>query len=80
MKLSFIVIGTNQAKHDKGFGGKGNWNLLKCFYGEEGRYGEFYFNFNPKTGEAEIKSKDTNYSKALLAGMKEELGIRSKNS
>lgn len=74
MKLKFIVLGTKGKKMNKGFGSGGEWTLLKCFYDEGGRYGEFYFNLNPKTGEAEIVSKDTNYSKALLAGLEEELG------
>lgn len=74
MKLKFMVIGTKQMKTNNGFVSGGEWTLLKCFYDEGGRYGEFYFNLNPKTGEAEIVSKDVGYSKALLSGLEEELG------
>lgn len=66
MKLSYSELGRNLAKSEYGFSGEGDWTLLKCFYEEGKKYGEFFFNFNSATGEAEITAKDPDYANALL--------------
>jgi hypothetical protein len=76
MKFTTMCLGSNIGKNQNGsFSGLGDWTLFKCFVSEEdGRYGEFYFNLNTKTGEGEIKAKDSNYSKSLISLFKEEMG------
>lgn len=74
-----MCLGSGLAKTETGFSDKGFWTLFKCFYEDKGRYGEFYFNYNTETGDAEICSKDENYATALLFGLAEEFKGRIDN-
>lgn len=74
MKLQYIKLGTDSIKEERGFSGKGGgWDLFKMFYEGENGYGEFYFNINTQTGEAEIAAKDSGYGDSLLAALAKEL-------
>jgi len=80
MKFKYILLGEGVAKTENGFSGKGNWDLYKCFVKNENGYGEFFINLNRKTGEGEIKMKDTDYSDFLsrefaneMAGITDEI-------
>ena len=67
MEFKYMYLGTNLKKAVNGFMGKGDWDLLKCFYKDE----EFYLNINKKTGEAEIIAKN-GYSPQIIKGIKQE--------
>ena len=75
MKFEWIGMGTGQKKLANGsFSNGGDWKLMKCFYKDEGRYGEFFININASTGEGEIVYKDKiSYGEALVAGFSKEM-------
>ena len=73
MKLNYLVLGSQMGKSDNGFLGKGDWTLFKCFFDDRGKYGEFFFNINTKTGEAEIRHKDADYADALTEAFGKEI-------
>ena len=41
------------------------WIRLKCFYDQDGKYGEFYININPRKRIILIQSKDSWYEGVL---------------
>lgn len=72
MQLNYIVLGQDMAKTENGFSGEGDWTLLKCFYSKNKEYGEFFFNFNKKSGKAELCSKDLSYGPSLMRAFANE--------
>lgn len=73
MEFKTMPMGVEVGKLDNGFGGKGDWVLLKCSYDKDGAYGEFYLNLNPKTNEGELVRKDSGYSDVLMNAFREEM-------
>jgi hypothetical protein len=65
MTFKIMGMGKQMAKSANGFSGKGDWDLLKCFYENKGNYAEFYLNINWKEGIAELKMKDVDYAPIL---------------
>lgn len=49
------------------------WIRLKCFYEQDGKYGEFFININPYKKLILIQSKDTAYESVLTAAFKEAM-------
>jgi len=43
------------------------WTKLKCFFGEHGRYGEFFLKVNKDKGLIEFEAKDDYYADVLTA-------------
>jgi hypothetical protein len=66
MKVSYLVLARNTGRQMIGFSGRGDWTIYKCFYENEGKYGEFYINMNPKRGVMEIVGKDKDYAFDLI--------------
>ena len=73
MKFKTMLLGKQMNKNENGFSGKGNWDLYKCFYGEDGNYAEFYINLNHKESIGEIIRKDTDYAPILEQAFEEEM-------
>lgn len=65
MVCDFVCLASGVGKTQNGFGGKGDWICLKCFYhnhancdSAECPRSEFYLNINPKLGLLEFRSKE----------------------
>lgn len=58
MKFRYLVLANGVDKLENGFGGVGDWVLLKVFVENKNGYGEFYINLNKATGEGEIVPKE----------------------
>jgi len=52
---------------------KDQWIRLKCFYEQDGKYGEFFININPFKKIILIQSKDSAYESVLAAAFKEAM-------
>ena len=76
MKMQYVKLGSSQTKTTSGFirtdenGEK--WDLYKCFFDNNGKYGEMYINISNQ-GNIEISKKDSDYALDLLNALKDEL-------
>ena len=52
---------------------KDQWIRLKCFYDEDGQYGEFYINIHPFKKIIQIQSKEGYYGDVLTAAFKKAM-------
>lgn len=73
MVCDYICLASGVGKTQDGFGGRGDWTCLKCFYhdhddcdDEECPRSEFYVNINAKLGVLEFQCKDTFYAPELV--------------
>jgi len=73
MKFEYLVLGIGLNKTKNGFSGEGDWDLYKCFVNNPRGYGEFYINLNRRTGEGEIRFKDTEYADFLTKEFEAEM-------
>jgi len=65
VEFNAAVLGVDLQRTRGGFSGKGGgWIVTKLFLGEE--EAEVFFNFNPKSGEAEFSEKDSDYAEPVL--------------
>lgn len=60
------ILGTERARKDGGFGGKGPWTATKWFFESHGRYAELYVNVNFEDGVGEFSEKDPEYREDLV--------------
>ena len=49
------------------------WIRLKCFYDEDGQYGEFFININPFKKIILIQSKEGYYADVLTAAFQQAM-------
>jgi hypothetical protein len=49
------------------------WIRLKCFYEQDGKYGEFFVNINPFKNLVLIQAKDPDYQAVLTAAFAEAM-------
>ena len=52
---------------------KDQWIRLKCFYTEDGNYGEFFISINPFKKIILIQSKEGYYEEVLTAAFKKAM-------
>jgi len=49
------------------------WIRFKCFYDQDGKYGEFFININPVKKLILIQAKDAGYTDVLAAAFEEAM-------
>ncbi|HEX5324147.1 MAG TPA: hypothetical protein VFW40_10200, partial [Capsulimonadaceae bacterium] len=62
LPFTYVVLGENQTRMPDGSfadSPPGGWKAMKLFLGDDD--GEFFFNLDPKSGQAEITEKDPDY-------------------
>jgi hypothetical protein len=52
---------------------KDSWIRLKCFYDQDGKYGEFFINIHPFKQIILIQSKEGYYEDVLTAAFKKAM-------